>query len=122
MRLHPYQVAYYNAIVGGAGGASERYEGDYWLSSYTEAVRWIQREVEAREVGGATVLLGGHNLLYSPAALGTPNLRFVEFFELGEQVTQPQVSARVPRLESNSTLIGAHGLLRVLLGFEHYSE
>ena len=79
VRLHPYQVAYYNAIVGGAGGASERYEGDYWLSSYTEAVRWIQREVEAREVGGATVLLGGHNLLYSPAALGTPNLRFVEF-------------------------------------------
>jgi hypothetical protein len=78
-RLHPYQVTYYNATVGGAGGAAGRYEGDYWLSSYTEAIRWIQLLLEAREVGGALVLLGGHNLLYAPETFGTPNLRFVEF-------------------------------------------
>ena len=41
VRLHPYQVAYYNELVGGVGGASEDYWTDYYLSSYAEAIEWV---------------------------------------------------------------------------------
>ncbi len=43
MRLHPYQMTYFNAAVGGLAGASGRYETDYWLSSYKEAIEWVNR-------------------------------------------------------------------------------
>lgn len=39
--LHPYQSAYYNAFVGGVAGASEKFETDYWASSYREGMLWI---------------------------------------------------------------------------------
>lgn len=38
IRLHPYQYAYYNAFVGGVGGAFRHYETEYWLTCYREAV------------------------------------------------------------------------------------
>jgi len=37
-RLHPYEYAYYNTLVGGTGGAFRNYETDYWLTCYKEAV------------------------------------------------------------------------------------
>jgi hypothetical protein len=37
-RLHPYEYAYYNSLVGGTGGAFRVYETDYWLTCYKEAV------------------------------------------------------------------------------------
>jgi len=37
-RLHPYEYAYYNSLVGGTGGAFRTYETDYWLTCYKEAV------------------------------------------------------------------------------------
>ncbi len=39
--MHPYQVAFFNAIVGGPKGASKRFELDYWGTSLLEASRWI---------------------------------------------------------------------------------
>jgi hypothetical protein len=36
--LNPYQYTYYNALVGGTGGAFRRYETDYWLTCYRELV------------------------------------------------------------------------------------
>jgi hypothetical protein len=41
IRLHPYQSSYFNALVGGVAGAAGRYETDYWISSYREAMLWI---------------------------------------------------------------------------------
>jgi len=41
VRLHPYQSAYFNALVGGLRGAAGRYETDYWAASYKEAAEWI---------------------------------------------------------------------------------
>jgi hypothetical protein len=35
---HPYQYTYYNALVGGTSGASRRFETDYWLTCYKEAM------------------------------------------------------------------------------------
>jgi hypothetical protein len=40
--LHPYQYVYYNRLVaGGVAGAADRFEADYWSSSYGEAVAWL---------------------------------------------------------------------------------
>jgi hypothetical protein len=44
VRLHPYQYAYFNCLVGGPGGAAGRYETDYWLTSYKEAIEWIEAQ------------------------------------------------------------------------------
>ncbi len=41
VRLHPYQATYFNAFVGGVEGAQDRYETDYWVTSYKEAVEWV---------------------------------------------------------------------------------
>lgn len=38
LQLHPYEYAYYNSFAGGSGGAFRRYETDYWLTCYKEAV------------------------------------------------------------------------------------
>ena len=47
VRLHPYQVTYYNELVGGVGGASEDYWTDYYLSSYVEAIQWVNERAAA---------------------------------------------------------------------------
>jgi hypothetical protein len=41
--LHPYQYVYYNHLVGGTAGASGRFEMDYWVTSYAESMRYINR-------------------------------------------------------------------------------
>ena len=40
-RLHPYQYTYYNQFAGGTGEASLRFETDYWLTCYKEAVEQL---------------------------------------------------------------------------------
>ena len=44
VRLHPYQMTYFNALAGGLGGAAGEYETDYWLTSYKEAIEWIKSQ------------------------------------------------------------------------------
>lgn len=38
VRLHPYEYTYYNQIVGGTSQAAYRFETDYWLTCYKEAM------------------------------------------------------------------------------------
>lgn len=64
LRLHPYEMTYFNAFVGGTGGADGRFETDYWASSYGEAVRWINREAAGREV---RVLVAGSEFVREAA-------------------------------------------------------
>ncbi len=45
--LHPYEYTYYNQFVGGTGQAAYRFETDYWLTCYKDAV--AQLEPFARE-------------------------------------------------------------------------
>ncbi len=43
---HPYQTTFFNALAGGLKGAQEKGladSWDYWLNSYREAERWIDR-------------------------------------------------------------------------------
>lgn len=41
IRLHPYQYTYYNQFVGGTAEAVNRFETDYWLTCYKEAVEQL---------------------------------------------------------------------------------
>ena len=37
-RLHPYEYTYYNSFIGGTANAFRKYETDYWLTCYKDAV------------------------------------------------------------------------------------
>ena len=39
IRLHPYEYTYYNSYIGGTRNAFRKYETDYWLTCYKEAVQ-----------------------------------------------------------------------------------
>jgi hypothetical protein len=41
IRLHPYEYVYYNALVGGTGGAFRKFEMDYWGTSFKEMTEYI---------------------------------------------------------------------------------
>jgi hypothetical protein len=43
LRLFPYEYVYYNQFVGGAKGAVDRFELDYWATSYREAADEVNR-------------------------------------------------------------------------------
>jgi len=46
---HPYQLAYYNELVGGAKGAAARgFEADYWGSSFRGLLPWLRTHPGAR--------------------------------------------------------------------------
>jgi hypothetical protein len=40
--LHPDQYIYYNAFVGGVGGAQRKFKLDYWANSYAEAAQGLE--------------------------------------------------------------------------------
>lgn len=40
-RLHPYEYTYYNSLIGGTDGAFRKYETDYWLTCYKDAVEQL---------------------------------------------------------------------------------
>ena len=43
VRLHPYEYVYYNQFLGGAQAAVDRFELEYWATSYREAAREVNR-------------------------------------------------------------------------------
>ena len=43
VRLHPYEYVYYNQLVGGVPGAGDRFELDYWGTSYREVAQEADR-------------------------------------------------------------------------------
>jgi hypothetical protein len=47
IQLHPYEYAYYNSFVGGTDGAFRKYETDYWLTCYKEAVEQLNQTTSA---------------------------------------------------------------------------
>ena len=53
VRLHPYQMTYFNSLVGGLEGANGKYEIDYWVLSYREAIEWVNDRAALR--GGREV-------------------------------------------------------------------
>ncbi len=45
IRLHPYEYVYYNALIGGTGGAFRKFEMDYWGTSFKEMTEYINENV-----------------------------------------------------------------------------
>ena len=45
VRLHPYEYVYYNAFVGGTGGAYRKFEMDYWGVSFKDITEYINSTV-----------------------------------------------------------------------------
>jgi 4-amino-4-deoxy-L-arabinose transferase-like glycosyltransferase len=68
VRLHPYQMTYFNAFVGGVAGAQGRYETDYWLASYKEAMEWIDRRVAEAPGGRLRILVAIDRFAWDCAA------------------------------------------------------
>jgi hypothetical protein len=57
--LHPYQTTYFNGLVGGVAGADGRYDTDYWLTSYREAMEWVNAQAAARPGEAIHVIVAG---------------------------------------------------------------
>lgn len=60
VRLHPYQATYFNTLVGGVGKAWQKYETDYWASSYKEAMKWVDEQGKRAGVRETTVLVAAN--------------------------------------------------------------
>jgi len=43
-QYHPYQITYFNQLVGGTKGAVGKYDLDYWGTSQKEAVLWVNEQ------------------------------------------------------------------------------
>jgi hypothetical protein len=43
LQLHPYEYTYYNSFVGGVKGASRAFETEYWMTSFREAIEYINQ-------------------------------------------------------------------------------
>jgi 4-amino-4-deoxy-L-arabinose transferase-like glycosyltransferase len=63
-RLHPYEYAYFNALVGGVQGADGRFATEYWCTSLREATDYINREAAT----GDLVLVLGADRAVEPFA------------------------------------------------------
>jgi hypothetical protein len=49
IRLHPYEYTYYNTFIGGTKGAFRKYETDYWLTCYKEAINRINNSYSGQQ-------------------------------------------------------------------------
>jgi len=59
--LHPYEYMYYNSFVGGVDGAYDRYDLDYWGTSYREAAEYVNSVAQPN----ATVWVEGPSHLFA---------------------------------------------------------
>jgi 4-amino-4-deoxy-L-arabinose transferase-like glycosyltransferase len=85
VQLHPYQMAYFNFLAGGVGGAVERYDTEGWLISYKEAMEWIKRQPVPQPGEPIVVLVAANeNSRWCAAAFADERLS-VEATTLGGQ-------------------------------------
>jgi hypothetical protein len=86
IRLHPYEMTYFNRIVGGTRGAADRFETDYWVTSYREAAEWIASR-PGLENGPVRVLVAANQLSEASASAFLP-----EHFEVQTTLSPPKTS------------------------------
>jgi 4-amino-4-deoxy-L-arabinose transferase-like glycosyltransferase len=68
IQLHPYEYAYYNSFVGGTGGVFRKYETDYWMTCYKEAIKQFN-QLETKPV-----TLAVHRVPLAAAPYAAPNV------------------------------------------------
>jgi hypothetical protein len=50
VHLHPYEYIYYNSFIGGMDRAAEKFELDYWGTSYREAAEYVNKVAPANSI------------------------------------------------------------------------
>jgi hypothetical protein len=91
VRLHPYQMTYFNFLVGGVAGAQTRYETDYWLASYKEAAEWINRRAAEAPGGRLRILVAIDRFAWDCAAhYLAPGVEMTALGQVGSRGTLPE--------------------------------
>jgi hypothetical protein len=91
VRTHPYQIAYFNALVGGLGGAQARGEidaTDYWAASYLQGMRWLS--VHAERPGLVVVPVASHVAQLYEKLLFPPDLRLLKLTRADRSEVSPK--------------------------------
>ena len=82
-RLHPYQMTYFNVFAGTSRYAATQYETDYWLSSYKEAMEWVNSDSKRLKKKKVTVLVAGNQHgLYCASSYKAKHIRLLNMYEL----------------------------------------
>jgi hypothetical protein len=85
--MHPYQYAYYNFLAGDRATLHERFETDFWVTSYREASEWLNSK-KGQSLQPMRVLVAANS--HSMAAFGAFIRSDVQFSTaLGNYVGQP---------------------------------
>ena len=79
-RLHPYEYVYYNALVGGTGGAFRKFEMDYWGVSFKDITEYLN----------ATAPENARVLVYGPE-------------QTVEQYARPDIQVFIPEQQPTAT-------------------
>ena len=87
--LHPYQASYFNLLAGG-GDLSLRYDTDYWLSSYREAILWIDALGPPREGRRRVLVAAPPGPAYCASYYAAPFVEVVPLSEVGLSDKLPQ--------------------------------
>lgn len=110
VRLHPYQMTYFNALVGGLEGANGKYEMDYWLLSYKEAMEWVNERAKERPDGKLRILVAIDEYSYAcAAAFAAPGIEI-------EEISVAQTESRLPLSYDYSVAMTRYGMHRVFPG------
>jgi hypothetical protein len=62
IRIHPYQIVYFNQLTGGIPGAKGRFDLDYWGQSFKEAAAYLNKSIPV----GSRVWLTPHGTHHFP--------------------------------------------------------
>jgi hypothetical protein len=81
IQLHPYEYAYYNSFVGGTSGVFRKYETEYWLTCYKEAVEELNNKTSE------PIDLYVNREAYIAAAYADENIRALELRGAYDQVS-----------------------------------
>jgi hypothetical protein len=84
IRLHPYQSTYFNFLVGGVRQAGDRYDTETWLTSYKEAIEWIQRQPALSDEPIDVLVAANDNSRWCADAFAGERLRITTTLKFGQ--------------------------------------
>ena len=80
VQLHPYEYTYYNSLIGGTQNAFRKYETDYWLTCYKDAVEELNSSIS--EPANLYV----HREAYIAGYYANDNINVLELHDAANQV------------------------------------
>ena len=111
-RLHPYEYTYYNSFIGGTDGAFRKYETDYWLTCYKDAVQQLN------DMTSQPVRLFVKREAYVAAPYANANIRVLDLRNTTEQVRSGDYVLVNTRLnDDHSTYRDALNVIEIKRGY-----